>query len=233
MNWLLIVILAVVAGNVIWGFKEGFMRVALSLVSWLVVLVACYIATPIVSDFILENTPLAQVVHDTVTETINTALDEVSGGVLEALNSEKIAEVEAAIPEQIKGLIYGKDFKTLEDLVNSVGEVELDTAALAGGAARLIGLMLVLFITRVGLMIVEKFLDLVAKLPLIGQANTLLGMAAGALKGLVWSWVIITVIAMLAYTGVNTELMNLVNESEILVWLANNNPIIMVIVKYL
>ena len=163
MNWLLIVIFAVVAGNVIWGFKEGFMRVALSLVSWLVVLVACYIATPIVSDFILENTPLAQVVHDTVTETINTALDEVSGGVLEALNSEKIAEVEAAIPEQIKGLIYGKDFKTLEDLVNSVGEVELDTAALAGGAARLIGLMLVLFITTFGIIFTTFCLTIFVK----------------------------------------------------------------------
>ena len=40
---------------------------------------------------------------------------------------------------------------------------ELDTAALAAGAARLIGLVIVLFATRLGLMIVEKFLDLFRK----------------------------------------------------------------------
>ena len=78
----------------------------------------------------------------------------------------------------------------------------------------------------------EKFLDLVAKLPLIGQANTLLGIAAGALKGLVWVWVVFTVIAVLTYTGANTELMTMVNESQILTWLYANNPIMMVVVKF-
>ena len=233
MNWLLIVILAIIAGNVIWGYKEGFMKVALSLVSWIVVMVACYIATPIVSDYILENTPLAEIVQETVTEAVNTALDEVSGGVVDALDSEKIAEVEASLPEQIKTLIYGQEGKTLEDLINSVGDVEIDTTALAGGAAYLIGLMIVLVVTRIALIIVEKVLDLVTKLPLIGQANTLLGIAAGALKGLVWTWVVLTVIAMLAYTGANTELINLVNESEILLWLYTNNPIMMVVAKFL
>ena len=38
-------------------------------------------------------------------------------------------------------------------------------------------------ITRIGLFILEKMFDLVAKLPLIGQANTLLGLIAGAAKG--------------------------------------------------
>ena len=230
MNWLLIIVLAVIVGNVIWGAKEGFMKVALSLVSWIIVLIACYIATPMVSDYILENTPLAEVVHTTVTDAVNVALDEVSGGIADALDSQKIAEVEAGLPEQVKQLIYGKEGKTLEDFVDSVGEVEFDTTALAKGAAYIVGLIVVLAVTRIGLIIVEKILGLVAKLPLIGQANALLGIAAGALKGLVWSWVVLTVIAMLAFTGVNTDLMNFVNESEFLLWLYANNPIMMVIV---
>ena len=70
-------------------------------------------------------------------------------------------------------------------------------------------------------------------LPLIGQANTLLGIAAGALKGLVWCWVVLTIIAVLAYTGANTELIALVNGSQILTWLYENNPILMVVGKVL
>ena len=30
MNWLLIIVLALIAGNVIWGYKKGFMKVVLS-----------------------------------------------------------------------------------------------------------------------------------------------------------------------------------------------------------
>lgn len=231
MNWLLIVILALVVGNVIWGYKKGFMKVALSLVSWIIVLLACYIATPIVSEGIVKHTPLAEMVHVAVNDKINTAIEDVMGEVTGALDSEKIAEVEAQIPEQIREMIFGED-KTLQDLVTSTGSVDVDTTELSNSAAYLISLLIVLIVTRIGLFIVEKVLDLVAKLPLIGQANTLLGIAAGVLKGLVWTWVVLTVVAVLAYTGLNTELMTLVNESPILLWLYTNNPIMMVVVKF-
>ena len=231
MNWLLIIVLALIAGNVIWGYKKGFMKVVLSLVSWVVVLVACYIATPIVAEGIVEHTPLAEVIQETVTDNLNKALDEVMEGVAGALNHEKIAEVEAQLPEQVKQMIYGEG-QTLEDLITSTGEVQIDTTNLAHGAAYLIGLLLVIIVTRIALIIVEKFLGLVAKLPLIGQADTLLGIVAGAVKGLIWSWVVLTVVAVLAYTGANTELMTMVNSSDLLLWLYANNPIMMVVVAF-
>ena len=232
MNWLLIVILALVVGNVIWGYKKGFMKVALSLVSWIIVLVACYIATPIVSEGIVKHTPLAEVVHETVNDRLNAALDDVVDEVAGAVDTEKIAEVEAQLPEQIKEMIFGEG-KTLQDLVTSTGDVDVDTTELANGAAYLISLLIVLIVSRIALLVIEKILDLVAKLPLIGQANALLGIGAGVLKGLVWSWVVLTVVAVLAYTGANTDLMALVNDSPILVWLYEYNPIMMVVTKFL
>lgn len=231
MNWLLIVILALVIGNVIWGYRMGFMKVVLSLVSWVVVLVACYVATPIVAEGIIQHTPLAEVIQENVTDALNNAIDEAMGEVADALNTEEIAQIEAKLPEQVKQMIFGEG-KTLQDLITSTGEVEVDTTDLSNGAAHLIALLVVVIVTRIALIIVEKFLGLVAKLPLIGQADTLLGIAAGAAKGLVWCWVVLTVIAVLAYTGANTELMLMVNESEFLTWLYANNPIMMVVVKF-
>ena len=232
MNWLLIVILALVAGNVIWGYKKGFMKVALSLVSWLVVLVACYIATPIVAEGIVKHTPLAAIIQETVSDKLNSAIDEVMDDVAGALDSEKLAEVEAQLPAQLKESILG-EHESLADLVTSTGDIEVDTTDLANGAAYLVSVLIVIIVTRIALIVVEKVFDLVAKLPLIGQANTLLGIAAGALKGLVWCWVVLTIIAVLAYTGANTELIALVNGSQILTWLYENNPILMVVGKVL
>lgn len=232
MNWLLIVILALIIGNVIWGYKMGFMKVALSLVSWVVVLVACYIATPIIAEGVVKHTPLAEVIQETVTDKLNSAIDEVMDGVAGSLNAEQIAEINEQIPEQIRTIIYGEG-KTLEDLITSTGEIEVDTTALADAAAYLVALLIVIIVTRIALLVVEKMLDLVAKLPLIGQANTLLGIGAGALKGLIWSWVVLTVVAVLIFTGANADLMLLITESPILFWLYANNPIVMAIVHFI
>ena len=232
MNWLLIVILALIIGNVIWGYKMGFMKVALSLVSWVVVLVACYIATPIIAEGVVKHTPLAEVIQETVTDKLNSAIDEVMDGVAGSLNAEQIAEINEQIPEQIRTIIYGEG-KTLEDLITSTGEIEVDTTALADAAAYLVALLIVIIVTRIALLVVEKMLDLVAKLPLIGQANTLLGIGAGTLKGLIWSWVVLTVVAVLIFTGANADLMLLITESPILFWLYANNPIVMAIVHFI
>ena len=228
MNWLLIVVLALIVGNAIWGYKMGFMKVVLSLVSWIVVLVACYIVTPIAAEGIVKNTPLQEVIEETVNEKLNAAIDEVMGEVAGALDNEKIAEIEAQLPAQLRDAILG-EHESLAELVTSTGEVQIDATDLANGAAYLISLLVVVIVTRIGLFILEKMFDLVAMLPLIGQANTLLGIVAGALKGFIWGWVVLTVIAVLAYTGANTELITLVNGSQILTWLYENNPIMMVV----
>ncbi len=232
MNWLLIVILAILAGNIVWGYKKGFMKVALSLVSWIIVLVMCYVATPIVAEGIVKNTPLPEIIQETVTDNLNDLIDEVVGDVAGALNTEQVAQIEAKLPAQLKEAILG-EHETLADLITGTGDVQVDTTDLANGAAYLISLLLVVIVTRIGLMVVEKVLDLVSKLPLIGQADTLLGVAAGAIKGLIWSWVILTVIAVLAYTGANAELITLVNGSKILTWLYENNLILLVVAKVL
>ena len=91
MNWLLIVILALIVGNVIWGMKMGFMRVALSLVSWVLVLVACYTVTPVVADVIMEHTPLAEVIHNTVNDNLDDVLGEMVGG---AIDNSALSELD-------------------------------------------------------------------------------------------------------------------------------------------
>lgn len=222
MNWLLIIILAVIVGNVLWGYKKGFMSVVISLVSWVVVLIACNVLTPVVAEGILDNTPLAEVVQEAVNGQLNAAVD---GVVSDALDNETIAEIEAQIPEQILAVILGEHESFADLIASGKEEIQVDTTGVASAAAQLIALMIVLIITRVALVVVEKVLNLVAKLPLIGQANALLGVIAGALKGLVWCWVVLAVIAMLTYTGANTELIAMVNESAILTWLYENNLI--------
>ena len=56
MNWLLLVVIALIAGNIVWGYSKGFLRVAYSLVEWLLIFLVISRGTPYVLDFLNENT---------------------------------------------------------------------------------------------------------------------------------------------------------------------------------
>ena len=58
MNILLIVIAAILVLSLVGGYTNGFLKTAFSLISWILVLVVCYIATPLVSEVLIEKTPI-------------------------------------------------------------------------------------------------------------------------------------------------------------------------------
>lgn len=66
MNWLLVVVLAVLALCIMNGYHKGFLRMVYSLVSWIVVLVFVTWATPYINSYIKENTGIYQEIEKTV-----------------------------------------------------------------------------------------------------------------------------------------------------------------------
>ena len=222
MNWLLIVVLALLAGNIIWGYKQGFMRVVLSIVSWVLVLVVCYVATPVVTEVILDKTELETMVQATV----NNKVSEIVDGIAEGIADESgLAQLEASLPAEVKATILGKH-DSLADMLKAEGKIKIDTSEIAHSAASLIALVIVLVATKIVIFVIDKLLGLASKLPIIGPTDKMLGLFAGGVRGLLYCWIILAVIAMLALTGTNTELAAMVNASPILAWLYENNFIV-------
>ena len=75
-------------------------------------------------------------------------------------------------------------------------------------------------------MVVNIVLGIASKLPLIGPLDKVLGLACGAGKGLIWSWILLTIVSLLALTGINTEWAAYISQSEFLTWLQNHNMIL-------
>lgn len=55
MNWLLILVVLLVAGNIVWGFFRGFLRVVYSMAAWILILVFVTFATPYVADWMTHG----------------------------------------------------------------------------------------------------------------------------------------------------------------------------------
>lgn len=214
MNILTIIILAVFAICVFSGFKKGFLKTAFSLVSWILVLVLCNFATPIITDMLIQNTDIEVVVQKTVEDKMLEAIGQ-------AVENTDLSELEAALPAELKELLLGEN-ESLSDVIYDSSK-PLDVTPVVDGIIGILGFVITVIVLRIAMVVVEFALGVVAKLPLIGPADKLLGIACGGAKGLIWCWVILAVVSVLALTGTNTELAGYIAQSELLTWLQDNN----------
>ena len=221
MNILVVIIFAVFLLSIFVGYKNGFLKTVFSLVAWMIALVVCNVATPLVADFLMEKTTIAMDVQIVIEEKINEVLAQ-------TIDVSEIGAINAAIPEELKGLLFGEE-ETFGDSI-SVGQV-FDVAPLVESVMSIIAFLIVIVVTRVGLLVVELVLGIASKLPLIGPLDKLLGLVCGAGKGLIWCWVILAVISVLALTGTSTEWAAYISESELLTWLQENNVLLNYIVS--
>lgn len=220
MNILLIVILIVFLLSLFSGYKNGFLKTVFSLVSWLVVLVICNYATPIVTDILMEKTELGITIQATVDQKVNEMLTE-------TLESTGVSDLEATLPAELKTAILGEG-GSFEQVI--AGQSVLDTSSLVKGIVGIVAFIIVAIATRLALIVVDVILGIASKLPLIGPVDKLLGIACGAGKGLIWCWVILAIVSVLALTGTNTELASYISQSQILTWLQDNNVLLNLIV---
>ena len=220
MNILTIIILAVFALCVFSGYRKGFLKTAFSLVSWILVLVLCNFATPIVTDLLVQNTDIEVVVEAAVQEQLMVAIEQVGEGY-------DITELEASLPAELKTLLLGEEGSIMDLLLSS--QAPMDLSPVVDGIVGILGFVVTVILLRIAMVIVEFLLGVVAKLPLIGPMDKLLGIACGGVKGLIWCWVILAVVSVLALTGTNAELAAYIAQSELLTWLQNNNLLLNVV----
>lgn len=220
MNILTIIILAVLVLSVIGGYKKGFLKTAFSLVAWIVVLILCNFVTPIVTDMLVEKTEIEVVVQKTVDTKIDQVINET---INETIEGTDLAELEAALPAELKDALLGENGSLQEVVTNGV---DLDTAGLVNGIVGILGFVITVIVLRLAMMVVELALNLVGKLPLIGPMDKILGLACGAGKGIILCWVILAVVSVLALTGTNTEFATYISQSELLTWLQDNNVLL-------
>ncbi len=214
MNYLVIAIIALLIWSLIDGYRKGFMKTVFALVSWVIVLVFCNVATPMVADFLMEETSLVDSISGVISEKLNEVIAE-SG----------VTEFEDGLPEELKVALLGEN-GNLEEIIASNGEVVINSTSVVYTIVSVIALILVIVVTRVALLVLDIILGIASKLPIIGSMDKLLGLLCGGVKGLLLSWLVLTVITVLAYTGTNMEWVSYISESQFLSWLQENNFIL-------
>lgn len=220
MNILTIIILAVFILAVWGGYKKGFLKTAFSLISWALVLVLCNYATPIVTNALIEKTDIEVYVQATIDSKLNEIISE-------TIETSGIAEIEATLPAELKTALLGEGI-SLQEAVET--GVSLDTTAMAAGVVGILGFVVTVVGLRIALVLVERLLTIIGKLPLIGPLDKMLGLVCGIGNGFILSWLVLAGVSVLAFTGTNTELAGYIAQSQLLTWLQDNNVLLNLIV---
>ena len=227
MNWLVLLFLVILAGNIYQGYKKGFLRVTLSLVSWILVIIVANAFAPQLTEFIISETSIdetiIQSIHETVTKTIENIEIE-----------QPISNIEQQLPTELRELLLGDNTSIQEIIPEMLTQDIVQTEKIMpyiSGALQILCTIILFIVMRIAIFVADKLLAIASHLPLIGSTDKFLGLAVGLIKGVLFTWILMTIITFVAMIKGEASLVNMIHESQILTWLYENNVILNLIIS--
>lgn len=217
MNWLLIIVLAIIVVNAFVGRKVGFIKTVFSLCSMIVALILTVWISPTVNDLMKSNDKI----HGYITEKVEVIVQsEFEDGEEEA--QDTIIE-NLPLPQSIKdSLIENQDSQIYgvltagslkEYIVNYLVNIIINALAFI---ATFVLILIILWILCFAL-------NLISKLPILNSINKTAGLLAGLVHGLVIVWIFFILITVFGSTEIGQQALKMIGESEILSLIYNNN----------
>lgn len=199
MNYLIdLILVAIITLFAFIGYKKGLIKVAFSLVSFILALIISIVLYKPISNFIINYTPLDDKIETTIAERLNSSKSssEETNNMIENFYSNIKNTTTTAVADGISKTIIN------------------------------IGCIIIVFIISNIVLLFFKFTgDLISKLPLIKQFNSAGGFIYGLLKGFIIIYLLLALIAILSPIIDINNFINIINKSIITNIMYNNNII--------
>lgn len=241
MNWLLIIVILVLAGNIVWGFSRGFLRVIYSMLAWIAILVFVTWATPYVANLLTEKTNIDNRIESNLDEKLHELVIGDTNGQKEDLEPDaqnpgqgkkNYRDLQMKLPDAVTNKLFDTN-KIADQILEGSGAYDVVAGRATDLAMRVISFVLVLLIAVISFHLLSVVLKVVEKLPLIGGINRLLGLFAGLVKGILIIWLAFAIIAMAGTTDIGIALISYIYESPLLIWVYENNFVLTLLMTFL
>jgi hypothetical protein len=231
MNWLLMIVLAVLAFCIYNGYRRGFLRMIYSLVSWMLVLAFVTWATPYINSLLLNYTNIYEGIQSTCEARIRESAQEKTK---EQLEDEKpLAELGIKLPDSVTEKILDTTVSSADEFMESSGIYK----QVAAGVADFILEGISFFLAAIGASIlahlISRILGIVSRIPILKGANRILGVFAGGVYGLILVWIAFYILALCGTSDAGKILLSYVYESSFLTYLYENNAVLTVVLYFL
>lgn len=222
MNFVLIAVIAILAIGAVIGWKRGFVDMLFGAVSMILALVLAVIIAPKLGAVVQGNENIMEKLTVKVSEVLN--LDELA---VEIPDAERLVD-NLNLPNAIKDKIVSAEFMEkieLDALAEDASSKMADAVAvfLAKTIITAVCFVVVFVVALILLYLLNKVLDVFAKLPLLKQANQLVGLALGVCQSVLVIWVLFAVITMIGGSEFGQTIFGYISDSKLLDFLYKNN----------
>lgn len=218
-----IIIIAVIALCTFLGYKKGLIKLAVGILGFfLAIIIALVLYTPI-SNFIINNTNVKDNIKNAISDTVKSyVIKEESAEGKEKQQESKVmvTYIDGIVAKQKEMIVTGE--KELIDTVSDNVAVNIIRIGVA---------LAVFIISKLTLIFINVFADLIGKLPIIKQFNKVGGTIYGVIQGILIVYIVFAVISLIAPMLNNTDFLEQINNSLIGNMVYNNNIILKLLFK--
>lgn len=230
MSWLFWILLVIFALFVIQGARKGLVRTAVSMVSFLLVIVAVSWINPYMGDFIREHTNWEKTIQERTSEMLESMMeDQLEPDV--GQQQEIIRQL--PVPEGMKDALLKNNNENGYQSMAAKSFADYVSGYLAYAIINGIAFVLSFVVTIILIRLILYAVDILTDLPVLSGLNRAGGLVLGAVQGFLWLWIIFLVIALFADTPAGKVLMEQIRGDLVLNWLYNNNYLTIIIMRIL
>lgn len=219
MNVFTILVLLILAAFALNGWRRGFVRAFTHMFFFLASAALVYLATPYISGFLKEYTP----VYEMVEESCREALTESAGGQEESRLEQKKFIEGMGLPKILEQQLINGNNKDSYQEMDISGFSDYLSGYMAGLILNITTFVITLALVHLILRMTVLTLDNLSKLPVLHSINQTLGMVLGIGQGLLVVWLAFLVITVLGNTEAGQRMMGMIHESPVLEALYNMN----------
>lgn len=206
MNLMLVIVLIIFFAYSYQGSRIGLVKMMFYLTSSIVLIFVSFIISPIISREMAKNPAVVHYVEDRIEDAFEKRYEE----------SEK--EGGKRDPKEIAFRGVSK---------------QLGKAYLAPLIIKSASFIVVYVVAGLVLMIIEKTLCLIARLPVLSSLNRLAGAGVGAMKGLIIVWLLFMVMTIFMDKDIAGRGLRQIGENPILTSLYDNNLIVKLVADFM
>lgn len=228
MNWMDVVVLLIIGGEVFRAFRQGMVKTIIELAAWIVALIAGKLYYKVVAAALVERFEVFQNLEQTIYAGLTKNFT--SQAQLQAAASSGQLSGQLNLPNVLNQLpkdVIGKSQDTMNQLVFGDMAHKISEMMING-----LSFMFIVFGVMAALAILTVVLDQIAHLPLLKEVNKLGGLVVGVVKGGFNVLVLMTIITFVVPFLKSTWLIDAIQNSQVAIYFYNNN-ILLYLIYYL
>ncbi len=184
-HWLAVGVGVFLLSMVLYGHYRGFLRLAVTMTALILSLVVVRVAMPYVTGMLKENTGIHRAIGQGL---LHAAGVEESDGETRLPAQQREAIERLKLPEQMKEALLENNNNEIYHILGVDAFLDYLGAYLANMVLNLVGSVLLFLLVFLAIRLLAKWLDLVARLPILSGMNQIAGAVLGGLQGLLVLW---------------------------------------------